>query len=117
MPLDTNARREQLLASLATGEHCFADTLAFIDQHYDYQPSAFRNGQLMNNAGQNQGSCKILAMALDLELSREQALQCFAEHYRQVLAEPDGNEHGNIRALLQGGLTQVSFTHQPLTRR
>ena len=46
-----------LRASLNRGEHLFADTLAFIAAHYDYQPQAFNNGGVENAAGQNEGSC------------------------------------------------------------
>ncbi|PRB80177.1 HopJ type III effector protein [Pseudomonas sp. MYb185] len=101
---------------LGSAEHRFADTLAFIDQNYQYQPSAFRNGPLHNSAEQNQGSCRVLAMALDLGLSDEQALHCFGEHYQSVLAQPEGSEHANIRALMQHGLAAVHFDNQPLTR-
>ncbi len=108
---------KQLLTSLENPEHRFTDTLAFIDQHYHYQPSAFRNGPVSNSAEQNQGSCKVLAMALDLNLSHQQILACFAEHYRAVLAAPDDSGHANIRALLRSGLSDVSFAHPPLIRR
>lgn len=105
------------IAQLGTPQHQFADTLAFIDEHYDYQPSAFDNGPVHNSSEQNQGSCKVLAMALDMGLTDEQALQCFAEHYRSVLADPDGDNHANIRALIKQGLAGVSFERQPLSRR
>lgn len=108
---------DEFKARLGSPVHRFADTLAFIDQHYHYQPSAFSNGPLHNGAQQNQGSCRILAMALGLGLSDEQALQCFAEHYQAVLAQPEGSEHANIRALMQHGLAAVRFDNQPLTRR
>ncbi len=45
-----------LRASLNSGEHAFADTLAFIAAGYDYQPQAFTNGDVENAAGQNEGS-------------------------------------------------------------
>ena len=108
---------EQFFARLGTPQYLFADTLAFIDAHYQHQPTAFDNGPVYNSAEQNQGSCKVLAMSLDLGLSDEQALQCFGEHYRSVLATPEGSDHGNIRALMQGGLAKVSFAGTPLTRR
>lgn len=108
---------EQFKARLGTPKHRFADTLAFIEQHYQYEPSGFRNGPVQNSAEQNQGSCKVLAMALDQGLTDDQTLQCFAEHYQAVLASPDGNEHTNIRALMQHGLAGVLFERQPLTRR
>jgi hypothetical protein len=105
------------LARLGTPEHVFADTLAFIEAHYSYQPSGFRNGSVENAADQNQGSCKVLAMALDLGLSDQQALHCFAEHYQAVLADPEGSAHANIRALMAHGLAGVNFERPPLKRR
>ena len=106
-----------LRASLKSGEHAFADTLAFIAAGYDYQPQAFNNGAVENAAGQNEGSCKTLGLALLEGLSDEEALLAFGEHYRAVVATPAGSDHGNIRALITHGLAGVKFTQQPLTRR
>ena len=106
-----------LHASLNSGEHAFAETLAFIAAGYDYQPQAFNNGGVENAAGQNEGSCKTLGLALLEGLSDEEALLAFGEHYRSVLATPEGSDHGNIRALIAHGLTGVKFAQQPLTRR
>ena len=108
---------DEFKARLGSTDHHFADTLGFIEQLYHYQPSSFRIGPLYNSAEQNQGSCRIFAMALDLELTDQQALACFAEHYQLVLAEPDGSGHANIRALMQHGLAAVHFDQPPLTRR
>lgn len=109
--------QQTFLASLGSEGHRFADTQAFIESHYSYQPSAFTNGGVHNSSEQNQGSCKVLAMASDLGLSDQQALQCFAEHYVAVLADPHGDAHANIRALMAHGLAGVSFERQPLNRR
>ncbi|KQN43887.1 HopJ type III effector protein [Pseudomonas sp. Leaf48] len=106
-----------LRTSLKSGEHVFADTLAFIAAGYDYQPQAFNNGGVENAALQNEGSCKTLGLALLEGLSDEEALLAFGEHYRSVLATPEGSDHGNIRALIANGLAGVTFTRQPLTRR
>lgn len=106
-----------LRASLKRGEHAFTDTLAFIAAGYDYQPQAFNNGGVENASGQNEGSCKTLGLALLEGLSDEEALLAFGEHYRAVLATPEGSDHGNIRALMVHGLAGVSFSQQPLTRR
>jgi hypothetical protein len=103
-----------LRASLNSGEHVFADTLAFIAANYDYQPQSFTNGPVENAAGQNEGSCKTLGLALLEGLSDEEALLTFGEHYRSVVATPDGSDHGNIRALISHGLAGVKFTAQPL---
>jgi len=106
-----------LRASLKSGEHAFADTLAFIAAGYDYQPQTFNNGGVENAAGQNEGSCKTLGLALLEGLSDEEALLAFGEHYRSVLTTPGGSDHGNIRALIKHGLAGVKFTAQPLSRR
>lgn len=108
---------DQLIARLGTAEHRFADTLDFIAAHYHYQPSAFTNGPVSNSAEQNQGACKVLAMAQDQRLNDQQTLHCFAEHYQAVLAAPAGADHANIRALMQHGLAAVDFASAPLTRR
>ncbi|MEV7440668.1 HopJ type III effector protein [Streptomyces sp. NPDC091204] len=104
-------------ASLASGEHQFADTLAFVAAHYDYQPQAFRNGEQENAAGENEGSCKTLGLALLEGLSDQEALEAFGEHYRSVLATPNDTDHSNIRNLVAHGLAGVSFSGQPLTRK
>ena len=106
-----------LRASLNSGEHAFADTLAFTAEHYDYQPEAFTNGGVGNAAGQNEGSCKTVGLALLEGLSDQETLLAFGEHYRSVLATPEGSDHGNIRALIAHGLAGVKFTARPLTRK
>lgn len=105
---------DTLRNSLASGEHLFADTLAFIAAHYNYQPQAFSNGGVENAAGQNEGSCKTLGLALLEGFSDQEALLAFGEHYRSVLATPDGTDHGNIRALIAHGLAGVKFAEPPL---
>ncbi len=97
-------------------EHRFADTLAFIDANYQYTACAFDNAGLHNAAGSNQGSCKIFGLALLENLSTHDALLAFGEHYRHVLATPDGSEHANIRQLLKHGLESVHFNQLPLSR-
>ena len=106
-----------LRTSLASGQHLFADTLAFIAGNYSYQPQAFNNGGVENAAGQNEGSCKTLGLALLEGLSDQETLLAFGEHYRSVLATPEGSDHGNIRALMAHGLAGVKFEAQPLTRK
>ena len=104
------------LCAIQQPEHRFADTLAFIDQHYHYTPRAFDNAGLHNSAGSNEGSCKILGLALLEQLSSNEALLAFGEHYAYVLATPNETEHANIRQLLKHGLDAVSFSELPLSR-
>ncbi|MDE1165012.1 MAG: HopJ type III effector protein [Pseudomonas sp.] len=103
--------------SLDSGEHLFADTLGFIAAHYDYTPQAFRNGEVENAAGQNEGSCKTVGLAVLEGLNDQQVLLAFGEHYRSVLATPEGSDHGNIRNLISHGLAGVMFDGEPLKRK
>lgn len=98
-------------------DFAFAETLAFVTEHYHYQPSAFSNGGVENAAGQNEGSCKTLGLALLEGLSQDESLRAFGEHYRSVLATPQGSDHGNIRALQAHGLAGVAFAQPALTRK
>ena len=106
-----------LRASLESGEHLFADTLALVVERYNYQPQPFDNGGVVSAAGQNEGSCKTLGLALLEGLSDREALLAFGEHYRSVLATPEGSDHANIRALMVHGLAGVKFAELPLQRR
>ena len=78
-----------LRSRLQQDDYAFSETLAFVAAHYDYQPSAFRNGDVENAAGQNEGSCKTLGLALLEGLSKDEALRAFggcavhADRYQQ----------------------------------
>lgn len=104
-------------ASLRNRNHQFRDTLGFITAHYDYQPSRFVNGAVENAAGENEGSCKTLSLAVLEEFTTEEALLAFGEHYQAVLDNPSGSDHRNIRALMETGLPGVRFDQQPLQRK
>lgn len=106
-----------LRASLDTGSHLFADTLAFVAEHYEYTPQAFTNGNLDNAAGQNEGSCKTIGLAVLEGFSDQEVLLAFGEHYRSVVATPEGSDHGNIRNLIAHGLAGVKLAGQPLQRK
>lgn len=108
---------ETFLNNLNKPDFAFACTLAFINEHYSYSPQAFKNGEVENAAGQNEGSCKTLSFALLENLTTEQALRCFGEHYRDVLATPDGQDHANIRALIKHGLAGVVFSGPALVAK
>jgi hypothetical protein len=108
---------EAFHAQLHNQEHLFSQTLAFIAEHYHYQATSFTNGPVENPAGQNEGSCKTLGLALLEGFSLEQTLRAFGEHYRAVLANPDGSDHGNIRALQGSGLAGVHFAQPSLQRK
>lgn len=95
----------------------FAETLAFVEQHYQYSPTAFGNGSTRSDSGQNEGSCKVFGLALLEGLDAEETLLAFGEHYRSVLATPESSDHGNIRAFMVSALQGLSFDHPPLSRK
>jgi hypothetical protein len=93
----------------------FDDTLQVIEANYRYSPAGFRNGPLHNAPGENAGSCRIFAFAKRHGLSEAQTLHCFGRFYRQdVLGEPAGDGHRNIRQFMQTGWSGVVFDSDPL---
>lgn len=96
----------------------FGDTMAVIDAHYDFTPCSFHNGKLFNAAGQNSGSCKLLAFARQQNLSENAVLHCFGSYYRDdVLNNPTASDHQNIRNFMRSGWSGVKFDGAPLTLR
>lgn len=87
-------------------DHC----IAVIDKNYTFKETAFLNGETKNEAGQNNGSCKIFAFGNLNNLTEEQTLHCFGDYYRKdVLENPGGGNHQNIRNFIQQGWAGVSF--------
>ena len=67
-----------------------------------------------NAADQNQGSAKVFAFAKLNELSKEDTLKLFAEHYQSVLDTPEGEDHQNIRQFILNGWDGVYFEGEVL---
>lgn len=96
----------------------FSDTMAVIDAAYEFTPTSFSNGTVENAAGQNSGSCKLFAFAKLNGLSEQQTLACFGAYYREdVLKNPGGNDHQNIRNFMKTGWSGVKFERMPLQAR
>lgn len=106
-----------LLQGISTGELTFKDVIAFIDGHYHYTPIEFRNGEVVNPAGTNEGSAKVFSLAKLHGLNQTDTLSLFAEHYASVLATPDGNDHANIRNFMYYGWQGVGLPVNALTAR
>lgn len=87
----------------------FAEVIAYIEENYQYTPTAFKNGELLNAASQNQGSAKVLFFAQLNQMSKEDTLALFAEHYQNVLENPEADSHQNIRNFMKYGWEGVSF--------
>lgn len=98
-----------LLEKLNGKSISFKDVLAFIESYYTHTPTAFQNGEAYNEATQNQGSAKVLTFAQLNNLSKEDTLSLFAEHYLAVLNTPEGTDHQNIRQFMAHGWDGVKF--------
>jgi hypothetical protein len=91
-------------------EISFQEVIAYIDAKYEFIPTAFSNGEVKNEAGQNNGSCKIFAFGKLIGLSKEETLACFGDYYRKdVLENPDGDDHQNIRNFIKFGWQGLEF--------
>ncbi|QQV01415.1 MULTISPECIES: HopJ type III effector protein [Chryseobacterium] len=96
----------------------FKEVIAFIDEHYDFTPTKFKNGSTVNEANQNNGSCKIFSFAKLNDLSKEETLNLFGEFYREdVLKNPEGTDHQNIRNFIEFGWDGISFEGKALSRK
>jgi hypothetical protein len=94
----------------------FTDTMAVIETNYIFTPTTFKNGESTNEAGQNSGSCKLFAFAQLQQYSKEQTLACFGEYYRNdVLKNPEGTDHQNIRNFITYGWDGISFEKTALS--
>jgi hypothetical protein len=87
----------------------FPETIAYIDENYTFTPTTFKNGNQMNNAGENNGSCKIFAFAQLHQLTKEETLSLFGDFYQDVLNTPDDTDHQNIRNFMIFGWEGVHF--------
>ncbi len=107
-----NTDLTQLLSQLNSNadEVSFEQVMQVISDNYRYNPASFDNGELLNEAGTNEGSCKIFAFAKLNELSEQQTLACFGRYYREdVLLNPQGSDHGNIRNFIKTGWQGINF--------
>jgi hypothetical protein len=92
-----------LIANLKAHTIPFNEVITFIETYYQHTPTAFKNGEAINEANQNQGSAKVFAFAQMHQLSAADTLYLFAEHYQAVLASPEAVDHQNIRQFMIHG--------------
>ena len=96
----------------------FKEVIAYIDENYDFAPTKFTNGNTINEANQNNGSCKVFSFAQLKNLSKEQTLTLFGEFFREdVLKNPDGTDHQNIRNFMKFGWDGISFDGEALKKK
>ncbi len=99
----------------------FEETMSIIADNYHYQPTEFSNGldqqMQINQAGTNEGSCKIFAFAQLNQLDQQQTLHLFGDYYQDVLNDPNGTGHQNIRQFMKYGWEGICFKGVALTAK
>ena len=88
----------------------FQLTMDVVEELFEVNEVAFSVGDVASEPGQNMGSAKIFSFAKMNELEKGTCLQLFGDYYRKdVLENPDGTDHANIRAFIKGGWEAVKF--------
>lgn len=96
----------------------FSETMAVVEANYEFTPTAFKNGSLENAEGQNSGSCKLFGFATAENLTKEETLACFGQYYFvEVLEDPNGEGHQNIRNFMTTGFDGLVFNNTPLSKK
>lgn len=112
--MEVNALIEKLAQQPEQVE--FSEVIETIDAAYHFSPTAFTNGETINEENQNNGSCKIFAFAKLHNLPQQQALACFGDFYRKdVFENPDNDDHQNIRNFIRFGWDGVKFSGEALS--
>jgi hypothetical protein len=93
----------------------FPETIAVIEENYLFTPTGFKNGEQYNAVGENSGSCKLFAFAQLQNLSQAETLACFGAYYfEEVLGDPNGTNHQNIRNFMKTGWNGIQFEGEAL---
>lgn len=96
----------------------FTAVIEYIDEHYDFIPTQFKNGETINEPNKNNGSCKVFSFAKLNDLSKEETLALFGKYYRDdVLKNPEGTDHQNIRNFMKFGWEGISIDGDALKRK
>jgi hypothetical protein len=106
----------QFIKSLQTAPSSisFSEVIELINSQYNFSATRFTNGLgdnvVVNEAGTNEGSCRIFAFAKLHGLTEEQTLHCFGDYYRKdVLENPANTDHTNIRTFMRDGWSGIVF--------
>tara|TARA_B110000977_G_scaffold142897_1_gene181485 strand:+ start:100 stop:447 length:348 start_codon:yes stop_codon:yes gene_type:complete len=94
----------------------FEQVMTLIDTLYYFTATSFTNGGVVNEVGTNEGSCKIFAFAQLNGFNEMETLALFGKYYRDdVLGNPSGDDHANIRNFILDGWLGIQFNTEPLT--
>ena len=96
----------------------FEEVIEVIDTYFESQLLVFKNGDIVNQQGENEGSAKLLSYAALSEMDKETTLKLWGQYYREVLNDPNGTSHANIRNFMKYGWEGVPFENGiALTRK
>src|SRR3569832_469981 len=96
----------------------FEEVKEIINQFYETGLIEFKNGDIVNKLGENEGSAKLLSYAALSNLDKDTTLKLWGQYYREVLKDPEGNSHQNIRNFKNYGWEGVPFENGvALTRK
>jgi len=96
----------------------FKEVIDYIDEHYDFTPTRFTNGKTVNEADQNNGSCKVFSFGKLNNLTEDEVLSLFGDFYREdVLKNPEETDHQNIRNFMESGWAGISFDGEALRKK
>jgi HopJ type III effector protein len=96
----------------------FEEVIELIDKHYESQLLEFKNGDIVNKQGENEGSAKLLSYAALSNMDKDTTLKLWGQYYREVLNDADGTSHANIRNFMKYGWDGVPFENGiALTRK
>ncbi|MCW4630004.1 MULTISPECIES: HopJ type III effector protein [Marinomonas] len=96
----------------------FKEVIEVIEQEYDFTPMAFSNGKQKNGVNENNGSCKIFSFASIHQLNEVETLHLFGDFYRvDVLDNPAGTDHQNIRQFIENGWSGIHLETSALVKK
>ena len=100
----------------------FDEVMGKINECYVHTPVEYRSGagtaeEVVNPPNTNTGSCKVFYFAQMHGVSEDATLRMFCQHYQQVLDEPEGDSHANIRAFMKHGWEGITFAGPALVTR
>lgn len=108
----------ELNQALQNGPVDFKAVMQVIDSSYEFTPTAFINGKTQNEANTNNGSCKLFSYAQLNKLDQQATLNAFGDFYTvDVLQNPNGEDHQNIRNFIEHGWDGIKFENQALKEK
>lgn len=73
---------------------------------------------MQNSDAENLGSCKVFSFAVKQQLTKEETLACFGQYYFiDVLENPNGTDHQNIRNFMNTGFEGLVFEDETLVEK